>query len=838
MKNALRVLIFIIGLFFFASAHSQFVIKGKVFDKRGKQPIEFSNVYSIKNKAGGTSDASGSFSFKVAILPDTIIVSCLGYRTIKYFVASIPLQNIEFYLEEEETTLSDVTLVGYKDPGKHIMQEVLRHKGNNDLNRFDNSICNEYRKMEIDVSNLNPNNRRGFFNAMARIYNYESKDTSGVAAPIYFSEKYFRNYKSSKLQTNIEHLIAEKKLGLPTDNIARQFGKFEFSINIYNAEIPILKIGFISPVSELGLLYYKFEIKDTTLLGNGKIFKIKCIPRFKNENTFEGLIWIEDESFAVTKYTLKTSEGNNLNFINSILIDADFVQISDVNKDNTSFWLPYSFSTKMYFENGLELLGLPIESDTSDLKVILKNTSFFNSYTINNATLNQTNFFSDIYLDLPKEKTNDTISFVDSFRIEKLTNKEQALYRMNDSLKQNKKFIREMKLTSLFATGYWEFGNKLRIGPYSSLVSTNAIEGLRFRCNFWTLPGVSRTVNYNAHLAYGFKDKLLKGSFGIKYVPIAKRYMKSEINACSDYDLTNDFDDALDADNVFTLALRKNVPAYMVFQQQIKISQEIDINSNWSLKAFGQVKSLTPSFDYQYYKIEDDSIVDYSSLKRLNTTEIGLNIRYAHNERTTFLNYDKIRIATTYPVFSFQYLYGFELIPSNYFEYHKFVFNLMQEMILPLKGNLFYYASIGKLFGKVPAILLFAPQGNAYYIANKYIFNNMLPYEFVADQYASILTRYNMGGLILDKIPLLNQLKLRERFIFNSYWGKMSQSNKEFNNINSVKTTGNIPYTEAGFGIGNIFKVLAVDAIWRLSQIDPKLSNLRFGIYTSLVVQF
>ena len=114
----------------------------------------------------------------------------------------------------------------------------------------------------------------------------------------------------------------------------------------------------------------------------------------------------------------------------------------------------------------------------------------------------------------------------------------------------------------------------------------------------------------------------------------------------------------------------------------------------------------------------------------------------------------------------------------------------------------------------------------------------MLPFEFAADQYASILLRYNMGGIILDKIPLINKLKLRERIVFNSYWGEMTKANKEFNNINPIKTTGSIPYSELGVGIGNIFKVLSFDAVWRMSQFNNQQAYTRFGIYTSMTLVF
>ena len=56
---------------------------------------------------------------------------------------------------------------------------------------------------------------------------------------------------------------------------------------------------------------------------------------------------------------------------------------------------------------------------------------------------------------------------------------------MVDSLKQNNRFQRDIKLVAFAGTGYWDFRKQFRIGPYSSFVSSNTIEGQRFRLGFW-----------------------------------------------------------------------------------------------------------------------------------------------------------------------------------------------------------------------------------------------------------------------------------------------------------------------------------------------------------------
>ena len=52
----------------------------------------------------------------------------------------------------------------------------------------------------------------------------------------------------------------------------------------------------------------------------------------------------------------------------------------------------------------------------------------------------------------------------------------------------------------------------------------------------------------------------------------------------------------------------------------------------------------------------------------------------------------------------------------------------------------------------------------------------------------------------------------------------------------STKSFGKIPYSEASIGIENIFKVLRLDVVWRLSHLDANTAPL--GIRGKLVFIF
>ncbi|MGH2623958.1 MAG: carboxypeptidase-like regulatory domain-containing protein, partial [Sphingobacterium sp.] len=122
-----------------------------------------------------------------------------------------------------------------------------------------------------------------------------------------------------------------------------------------------------------------------------------------------------------------------------------------------------------------------------------------------------------------------------------------------------------------------------------------------------------------------------------------------------------------------------------------------------------------------------------------------------------------------------------------------------------------------------------ANQTYAYQLQSYNLMNFM---EFISDHHASWNMQYYMNGFLFNKIPLLKKLKLREVFSFKgAYGGLRDENNPTLNNSlfawqtnaenqQSSFTFANKPYMEISAGVANIFKILRVDLVKRLSYLD------------------
>jgi hypothetical protein len=235
--------------------------------------------------------------------------------------------------------------------------------------------------------------------------------------------------------------------------------------------------------------------------------------------------------------------------------------------------------------------------------------------------------------------------------------------------------------------------------------------------------------------------------------------------------------------------------------------------------------------------------VQQQNVNFLVTSEVSLYTRFAYKEKFVYGEFERVSLGTKYPALEIIYAYGFPNFLGSEFTYHKLIGRVDDKVRFGPFGYVNMTLEAGKIFGNLPYPLLMMHQGNETFFYDESSYNTMNFFEFVSDEWASVWATYHAEGLLLNKIPLMRRLKWREVVSAKALIGSYDEANDailsrdfDYDGNPDIYTLGR-PYVEAALGIENIFKVLRIDALWRLSYLDnPNI--VRFGIRAKFQVDF
>ena len=216
---------------------------------------------------------------------------------------------------------------------------------------------------------------------------------------------------------------------------------------------------------------------------------------------------------------------------------------------------------------------------------------------------------------------------------------------------------------------------------------------------------------------------------------------------------------------------------------------------------------------------------------KLKTTELRGELRFAPGE--TFINTKQRRLPINLdsPVFTISHTLGLKDVLGGDYAYNFSEASIYKRFWLKSWGKLDCYLKGGIQWNKVPFPLLIMPETNLSYIMQDYTFTAINNMEFLNDRYASLMLLWDMNGKILNRIPLLRKLKWREWFTVKCLWGDLSDKNNPTLAQNQGDATlmyfpegsyimdSKKPYWEVSAGVHNIFKIVHVEYVRRLSYL-------------------
>ena len=815
MRIVLLLIIICLAFLPICSEAQKTEVFGKITESDTGDPVPYARINFGNTYIGTMSDLNGNYNLSSLKATSTIVFSGLGYKSQTFPVILNQVNELDVVLVKDYIEINEVTVRPGENPAIAMFHKIIAHKKENNPANFPSWQSRLYSKTEIDVKNIKDIwKKKKLFSQFSFIFNYiDSLSIQGKTfLPVFFTETLENYYHNSDLNTNREEIIASKVSGMTSDMITQFTGKMFEGIDPYDNYINLFDLGLISPLNGLALDYYKYYLLDSAVINNQKIYELSFDPRFPQEPVFKGKLWVEDQSFAITKLEMELSEKANVNFVHNLQYSIEYQKTGDK-------WTP---------RNELLVGDLDIFSKkkSDQLGIMGRKTNVYENFVFTPVPAERQGEKNAIIVGKEAIKKDDL--FWEKERPIELQKRESGIYQMVDSIKNVPLYKTVTEYIYMFYYGYRDLG-KIELGPYYYLFSSNKVEGSRIRVGGRTTIKFDQNLRLNGYSAYGFGDRDFKYGGGFEYFFSKMPRSVIGVQVQHDYELLGKSSNAFMEDNILTTILSKN--AFTKLNMIDKVTATYD--QEWSKKFSNQLTVSTQ-------KISSGPFVPFidqlgNTVPYIRTGEIKLNTRFAAGEYVVQHNFERTTFNSYKPAINLGLTSGMKGFLGGNYDYLKLDFNISQKVLFNPVGYTYYSFQYGKIWGDVPFPLMKIHEGNETYAYDPYAFNLMNYQEFVSDTYASLMLEHHFQGFFLNKIPLFRRLKWREivgaRSLIGSY---DTNRHKDLVFPTGMKGLDSRPYTEFSVGLENILKVIRVDAVWRYNYNNQTKASL--GLLFSLQV--
>jgi len=834
-KMIKQVLTLLTILFTAQYVTAQTVIKGIIRDAVTQKPLAFVSVY-FKNRKGAVSDEDGRYSLSTGNTTlNSIEFSYGGYKPVSRKI--IPGKEQEINVDMELTVLKEITVstskrAKYKNkdnPAVELIRQVIEHKAGNRITAYPYVQYQQYEKMELSLTNK-PEKLMNRKMLQHFSFVFENEDTSKIEGksllPVYMQEKLSQKYFRKNPEKEKTYILGEKKVNygefIDNDGISTYLNRMYADIDVYENNINILSNQFLSPIADASPTFYRFYIRDTVEEDGIKLVRLYFSPKNLGDLIFKGTMFITlDGNFAVQKINMNVSKKTNINWVRELKINQEFKKGTDGRYHVT-------------LSNMLAEFALTKKASGT---IVGERTVSYKDLIINQPGPDS------VYEGKPEVVLNIPANITDSFwlanRHKPLSAIEAKVYSNIDSLQNMPSYKRFMDYATLLLAGYKSLG-PFEIGPVAAFYSFNPVEGFRLRFGGRSTPKFNKSIYLENYVAYGFKDKKWKYYLSTTYSFNHKSIYSFPLNflrVSYQYDTKIPGQELqfVQEDN-FLLSFKRGDNNKWLYNNIFKAEYVREFGKNISYTLGFKNWKQTTAGNIVY---EKPNAGGYVTIPGITTTELSAEIRWAPHEQFYQGKVYRIPIFNKYPVFKLRYIAAVKGLLNGEYSYHAINLNIFKRVYLSQFGYADIVAEGGYTFGQIPYPLLNIHRANQTYAYQLNSYNLMNFMEFVSDHYASVSTDYYLNGFIFNKIPLLKKLKLREVAAVKILYGGVRKENNPYKTDAVFKfpedsnsgspTTFSLnekPYIEVSVGIANIFKLIRVDVIKRLTYLqNPDVSE-------------
>ena len=818
VRNAVAVLLVLLP----ALSSAQNVaskVRGRVTDAGTGEPIPYAAVFFDGTSIGVSTSEDGRYYIETRDTSAlTLTAGILGYLPSSARISPGSFTELNFALQLDPDLLDAARIRPDESYIRSILKKIDENRERHDPELGDPWSVRIYSKIELDATHAEwlVNNR--LFRDVLK-YRDTSAVTGKAYIPFMISETFSDKYHSKDPPVDKEVIVSNRISGVDADNFMRQYtGSYLLKTNFYKSTVTLFNLDVPSPASAYGHIFYNYFLVDSLDMDGRKSYCLRFHPKKGvTSPTFDGELYIDAEDYGIRSARVSLSKSSNVNWIRHINID------SDNRKTKDGRWFPKE--EKLFIDFSIAV------SDSSKVLSFLGNRELHYSEPENNPIpFEVLRSSDDVVINAVETDTLWT-----SGRPVPLSEREQGIYDMVDDIQSKPAYRTLYTIGRSLIVGYLEGEEtKVAFGPWAQTVKYNSTEGWHIGVGFRTTKFFHPAIRLTANAGYGFRDHLVKGGGSFEYMLRRDKTRKLTLSGSYDYRQLGQGTSVLTQPSMFTSLLSGRSGDKQTLIRDFKLEYEHE---------FSQV--FTGFLRLESKRVYGNAAVPLimrhngNADSSVTVNQIRLTGRFAWKERINRGHFNKARIFTRYPVVGIDISSGIRGLTHDDFSFFRGEVSFDWKM----PSGVFGFGSIhldgGIILGEVPYPFLKLHEGNQYWLLDKTAFSCMDYYEFASDRWISTRYEHNFDGILLGRIPLIKYLDLREIFTVKAAFGTMSEFNRERSRILPAEGLSTLekPYVEVGAGISNIFRVIRVDAVWRLTHRHPDPGD-NFRITVGFDVQF
>lgn len=773
------------------------LLVGQVFNNADEMPIVNASIYFKNTNIGTTTGEEGYFLLRHMGEERVLIVSCVGYKTREIKIKAGQMAGLQIGLTEQNNQLQDIFVVPGANPALPLLDKVRAGKANY-YNAMLGATYDTQTESLILLNRINQRHLSKKIYEQLAVGNLAQSDSS-LTVPLHALTE---THAYQVPQKTLTKRTLRGGKALPESMFATLLNDSEVDLNIYDNSLVVFNRPFVSPLATTAKSFYQFFLTDSLQTDSSKIYRINFRPKNPKQLCFVGHMWINGSDFSIKSIEADMSGQANINFIRRLQIQQNFGQLKG-----------YSANSKMLTAN----MYYDALADSSNRKpeIFIHRKMIFDYSKSQNDTALLGNFAGSTYQADSIEKRLDNMA--------------------NTPLLRTATYI-----ANVLITGYLPIG-PVDIGKVQHIARTSQEEGFRLTLPFRTNEKLFSNFSVMGHAGYGFGNNKLKYAAGAQYLlPWAKRTIVG-MKYTDDYRrIDYDYHDIVlrespllsgDEDIANTIfALRKATQLHQRKELDFWLKHDWSANFETSLQA----SSRTLLAQNQFLAFETPSGQQHNAF---NYQSLTLNARVSKNEK--FINdfLERIYLYNTQPVLYATAEIGQYAYNDAFKNFGRLKLSLKHQVRLDhFQWN--YLLETGAVLGAVAYPLLKIPAGSETWGFKRYQFNLMSYREYAADKYVAMHNEISLNGFIMNEIPLIKHLNLRELFTAKLFYGALNNKHQAIYLLpTDAFTTSNKPYVELGAGVSNFLGIFTAQFVWRLTDRHrPDVE--KWGVRTGIKVSF